>query len=107
MIRPKDDTGIAKNVHAIEWLKTEITRQLGSLFRALMTAREDAVVDCMAAIASCCYLLARRLGISFSRVDARIDQRLRSAVRDDHQLETWYGDLSALVDYRDEQRGRD
>ena len=105
--RQKGETGIAKNVHAIEWLKAEISSQVGSLFRGLLAAREDAVVDSMAAIISCCYLLARRLGISFSRVDAKIDQRLRSSARDDHQLETWYGDLSSLMEYREGEGGRD
>ncbi len=107
VLRHKGDVGIARNVHAIEWLKTEIIGQLGSLFGALMTAKEDAVVDSMAAIVSCCYLLARRVGIRFSRVDARIDQRLRSTARSEHQLETWYGDLTALMDYRDDaEKGR-
>lgn len=108
VLKHKGDVGIARNVHAIEWLKTEIIGELGKLFGALMTAKEDAVVDSMAAIVSCCYLLARRVGISFSRIDARIDQRLRSTARNEHQLETWYGDLTALMDYReDAEKGRD
>ncbi len=94
-------------MHAIEWLKTELTAQLGGLFRAMLSARKDAVIECLAAIISCSYLLARRLGVGFRRVDARIDQRLHSSIQDDHQLETWYGDLSALQDYRkSERKGR-
>ncbi len=104
MLGPKEEPGIAKNVHAIEWLKTELATQLGGLYRALLSARKDAVVECLAAIISCSYLLARRLGVSFRRIDARIDQRLHSSIRDEHQLETWYGDLSTLVEYREGQK---
>jgi len=99
------DVGIAKNAHAIEWLKAEMAAHLGSLFRALVAAKEDAVVKVLAALISCSYLLARRMGVSFARLDSRIDQHLRSNVRNDHQLETWYGDLSALLKYRKEERG--
>lgn len=97
--------GIAKNAHAIEWLKAEMVAHLGKVFRALIAAKEDVVVEVLAALISCAYLLARRVGVSFGRLDARIDQHLRNNVRNDHQLETWYGDLSALLQYRDEERG--
>ena len=106
MPRENRDVGIAKNVRAIEWLKAEILSRLGQLSRSLLDAEEDAVVESMAAIVSCVYLLARRVGITFSRLDARVDQRLRDSIRSGHQLESWYGDLSALTQYRKE-KGRD
>lgn len=82
-----------------------MTSQLARLFRALMGAREDAVLRALAALVACAYVLARRLGLSFSRLDGAVDQHLSANVKNEHQLETWYGDLSALKDYRD-SRGR-
>ncbi len=57
------------------------------------------VVDCLARIITSTYLLGRRLGLSFARVDLKMEQNLRSSIAADHEIEEWYGDLSALSAY--------
>ena len=94
---------IARNIRAIEWLKAEIIDGIASLMKALLKNGEDAIVDALAAIVISCYLLGRRLGFGFNRVDERVMQKLESEIEAEHELEQWYGDLSLLRRYREEK----
>jgi len=101
----KRQVGIAKNVRAIEWLKAELAGQMGALLRSLLAGREEDILDAMASLIVVVYVMANRLGLGFARLDTKVEQHLLANVRNQHQLETWYGDLSALRTHRRKDKG--
>lgn len=95
---------IARNIKAIEWLRTEIVVNAGQVCRALQSARDDVVLQALANIMLSCYLLARRLGASFSSLEAELQKRTNQAQADSHELEQWYSDLSNLAAHLEVRR---
>lgn len=104
---PKSDIGIARNIKTIEWLKAELVTATGHLFKSLVRGAEDAVLDALAYIVITTFILARRLGFSFSVLDAAIARRVRDNIDESHEIEEWFGDFSALLHYFEETRGDD
>lgn len=96
MDRPKQ---IAKNIKVLEWLKSEILDQVAGLFRQLMHGRYESALDSLASLIVAVFVLARRIGFSFRELENAVIRKLREHVRDGHQMEEWYGDLSALDEY--------
>ncbi len=93
------DFDIARNIKAIEWLKTEIVINAGQVCRALLTAKDELVMQALANIMLSCYLLGKRLGVSFSKLEASVQKRAVTAMTDGHELEQWYSDLSSLSEH--------
>lgn len=96
--------GIAKNIKVIEWLKADLMASTSSLFKAMLRGSEERLLDALASIVMTCYILGRRLGINFSRLDLRVEAKLRQGIDDDHEVEKWYGDLSSLLKYFTEKK---
>ncbi len=90
---------IARNVRAIEWLEAELVHESGSLLHALVKNSEEAALDSLAAVVISAYLLSRRLGYGFTRLDATVRARLQSSLEQEHELEQWYGDISEYLQY--------
>lgn len=95
---------VAKNLRVIEWLKAELVESVAALFKALMKAGDEAVSDCLATIMITTYILGKRVGISFQHVDMQIEGKLRLSINEAHEVEKWYGDLSALLVYLESKR---
>ncbi|MGI5840415.1 MAG: MazG-like family protein [bacterium] len=90
---------VAKNMQVIEWLKTELLGGVTNLFKAMTKNSEDAWLEALSGVITTAYVLARRLGISFARLESKIVTKLRSYISDEHEMEKWYGDLSALLNH--------
>ncbi len=101
MSHPKE-IDIARGIRMIEWLKAELVDGLATLFRALVKNSGEMVGDALATIIMTCYFLGKRLGLGFNQLDQRIKEKLRSHLEAEHQLEKWYGDISGLLHYMDE-----
>ncbi|SFX30761.1 MazG-like family protein [Thermoactinomyces sp. DSM 45891] len=99
MNRPEKGIHIAKNIKVVDWLKTEILDQIASLFRGLHYANQQMIIDSLSSILVSVYVLARRMGIPYREVDQVVTQKLREHMKEGHQLEEWYGDLSAMEKY--------
>ena len=99
MGKSTEDIDVVKSHRVIEWLKAEMVGSVGGLFKAIIGGGEDMVSDSLARIITSTYLLGRRLGLSFARIDLKMEQNLRSSIALDHEIEEWYGDLSALSAY--------
>lgn len=97
------DIHIARQLKMIEWLKAELVAAVGNLFKALARKSEDAILDALAALVIGCYFLGKRLGISYTKLDAAVDKELHSPQLQDHEIETWYGDVSNLKTYWEER----
>jgi hypothetical protein len=93
------DFNIAKNVRIIEWLKAEIVTGIGSLFKSMIKNNEEAILESLAWLITGCYFLGKRLGFSYTKIDAKIEQQLGSSAMQDHEIEEWYGDVSNLHYY--------
>ncbi|MDQ7794598.1 MAG: MazG-like family protein [bacterium] len=97
------EVGVARNIRSVEWLKAELAGGAGTVCKALLKGNPEAVADSLAGLVVSCYLLGRRVGLDYGRLDEAIGVKLELNVRSGHELETWYGDLSQL---RDHLRGR-
>ncbi|HHW43176.1 MAG: MazG-like family protein [Thermoanaerobacteraceae bacterium] len=91
------DTNIAKNIRVIEWLKADLLASLAALFKGMLRGSEERLLESLSGIIITCYVLGRRLGISFTRLDLKLENKLRQGIEEDHEMESWYGDLSALL----------
>ncbi|MCK9221878.1 MAG: MazG-like family protein [Limnochordia bacterium] len=96
----KPEINIARNLRSIEVLKSELLSGVAALFRGMVQSNEDVISDSLSRLVICIYGLGRRLGISFSRLDARVDSKLKSYAESQHEIEDWYGDFSELQQYR-------
>lgn len=93
---------IAKNIGLIEWLKSELLSSVSDLFTLLtngIKGTQEAIIDCLANIILVSYLLGRRLGIHYGEIDKRVGEKIRLGILDEHDVESEYGDLSALSEY--------
>ncbi|MBE3575622.1 MAG: MazG-like family protein [Firmicutes bacterium] len=98
-MKPVREPDIARNVRTIEWLKAEIVGGSAQLFRSMLRNSEDAILDSLANVVVACYLLARRLGMTFARLDLKIEAKVKANISKGHEIEEWYGDFSALDAY--------
>ena len=99
--------GITKNIKLIEWLKTEILKSISELYQILFKGSKDsgqAVTDTIANNILVSYLLARRLGITFTDIDNKIEEKIKIGITDQHEIERWYRDLSELSGHLNRNR---
>jgi len=98
---------VTKNIKMIEWLKSELLTTLASLYELLVkgvSGSQEALADILANIVLVTYLLGKRLGINFLRIDMRIEDKIKLGILEKHKIEEWYGDLSDLKQYLDRKR---
>jgi hypothetical protein len=98
------DVDITKNIKIIDWLKAELVSSVGALLKAVVKGSEELILDCLVGIIITTYLLGKRLGITFARIDMNIKSRLRDNTAKEHQVEKWYGDLSSLLKHMEDHR---
>ncbi|WP_094549127.1 MazG-like family protein [Petroclostridium xylanilyticum] len=91
---------ITRNIKMIEWLKSELLTDIAALFKELVNGvkddAQDILADTLSNLIVICYLLAKRLGISYNTVDLKMENKLKLGILENHELEKWYGDLSEL-----------
>ena len=95
---------VTRNVKIMEWMKTELLMSLGDLFNLILKGvkpLDEALQDTLANIIMITYLLAKRLGISFTEIDYKVKEKIKLGISEDHSVERWYGDLSELKKHID------
>ena len=93
------NSDVTKNVKIIEWMKKELILSVGDVFDLIFKGvkpLDEALQDTLANIIMITYLLAKRLGISFSEIDYNIKEKIRIGIDQNHSVESWYGDFSNL-----------
>lgn len=93
---------VTKNIKMIEWLKSELLTTIASLYELLVKGvkgSQDALIDVLANIILVTYILGKRLGVAFHRLDMRIEDKIKLGILEHHKVEEWYGDLSSLKQY--------
>ncbi len=88
--------GIAQNARTIEWLKAEVVAGPGSACRAFLKGDPEGVIESLAGLVISCYLLGLRVGLDCGRLNNAILAKLGRNIREGHEMESWYGDLSQL-----------
>lgn len=99
---------ITKNIKIIEWLKSELLTAIASLYELLAKGIQDshdAMLDAISNIILVAYLLGKRLGLSYESIDAKVEEKAKLGLIEDHKIEKWYGDLSSLLEYSKRKRG--
>lgn len=95
----KGHIDVAKSIRVIEWLKAEMVGSVASLLRSMVKGGEDAIADCLAGILMTAYILGKRVGVAYTKVDQRLKEKVSAGIRDGHEIEEWYGDLTSLLRY--------
>ncbi|OPJ55434.1 MazG-like family protein [Alkalithermobacter paradoxus] len=93
---------VTRNIKIIEWLKTEILSSVSALYDLMFKgarSTDETVQDVLANIIMVTYLLSKRLGLKYSDIDNKIKEKIRVAIREDHKVEKWYGDLTTLKEH--------
>lgn len=91
---------ISTNLRAIDTIKGEILLEVAKLHRTLADYDEvgeyENVASEIATIIAMDYILARRLGLSFSGIDSKISELLTIGEENGHELEVEFSDMSEL-----------
>jgi len=104
-VRLDKGSDVTRNVKIMEWMKTELLMSLGDLFNLILKGvkpLDEALQDTLANIIMMTYLLAKRLGISFTEIDYKVKEKIKLGISEDHSVERWYGDLSELKKHMDQ-----
>jgi hypothetical protein len=92
---------ITRNIKIIEWLKSELLTDIAALFKILVNgAKEEvheAATESLSNIILICYLLGKRLGISYNSIEIKIENKIKLGLVEEHDVEKYYGDLSELT----------
>lgn len=95
------DFDITRNIKMIEWLKSELLTDIASLFKALVNGMKEDVHESVSEILSniilICYMLGRRLGLSYNSIEMKIENKIKLGLIENHDVEKYYGDLSELA----------
>lgn len=100
----QQEIDIAKHIHTVEWLKAEIVGSTAALFRAMLKDGDDQVLDALTSLLIATYVLGRRLGHSPAQLHTNVAMTLRDSLGEGHEVEKWYGDLTALLRYLDKTK---
>jgi len=89
-----NESEILRKMRLIEWLKAELVTHVGQLYQAMAKNSEQAISEGIAAIIVACYILARRLGITFDSLDREVLAKVEQNIKSEHEVEKWFGDYS-------------
>lgn len=89
-----NESEILRKMRLIEWLKAELITHVGHLYQAMAKNSEQAISEGLANIIVACYILARRLGITFDSLDRDVLNKVEQNIKSEHEVEKWFGDFS-------------
>ena len=84
------------------FLKCELLNSVSAVFEAIFKGsreKQQMIIEGLANIILVTYALARRLGVEYSYVDKKVQEKARLHILEEHHLEKWYGDLSSLYQH--------
>lgn len=96
------DMDIIKNIRTVEWLKSELLTSLAYLYELLIKGEDDnkeELSDIIANIVLLSFLMSKRVGLNYEDIIISIEKKIKMKIREGHNLEKWYGDLSELLEF--------
>lgn len=101
------ELNIMANVKIIENLKAQLICIIGELFRLLTkgsNVAQNAILECISGAIIILYVLAEKLGYSFSEVDNIMKEKLELGIRAEDEVEKEGKCLSNLKNYIEKNR---
>lgn len=99
---------ITRNIKIIEWLKSELLTDIANLYKILVNGMKEEVHEVISETLSniilICYLLGRRLGISYTAIEIKMHNKIKLGLVENHDVEKYYGDLSELAKHLNSSR---
>ena len=92
-----------RNIRVLEWLKSELLEAVSQLFKSFINNQEELLLLSLA-VKLAVYLLGKRAGINFARVDEQLEIMVQQQLSAGHEVEEWYGDLSLLKQHLDSRK---
>ena len=102
-----EDLNIMSNIKIIESLKANLICVVGDFFLLLTKGSniaKDSILDCVSGAIIILYVLAERLGYSYSLVDEKIEKKLQEGIKNKDIIEKDGKDLSRLNSYLNDKR---
>lgn len=94
------EVDVVKGYRAIDELKVNLLQAQYQIQHGTLSGSEAEMLEGLADLVGMSYLLARRLGFDFSRLDRMLIKRLEELKNSDAMnLENQWGDLSLLLSY--------
>ena len=91
---------ISANLKAVDTIKSVVLYEIANLYRSLSeysdSCNEKKIGESISTIISTGYILARRVGLTYSDIDRIITDFLDTAIEDNHELELQFSDMSEL-----------
>ena len=101
---------ITRNIKIIEWLKSELLTDIANLFKILVNGMKEEVHESISETISniilICYLLGRRLGLSYNAIEMKIEKKIKLGLIENHEVEKHYKDLSELAKHLNSSRAK-
>lgn len=95
----KEDFNIMSDIKIIEELKAQLLCIVGELFRLLTrgsNVAKEAILDCISGAIIILYILADKLGYSYSMVDENIQKKVKVGIIEEDIVEKQGRNLSRL-----------
>ncbi|MBO8168642.1 MAG: MazG-like family protein [Thermoanaerobacteraceae bacterium] len=101
----QDKVSIARNIHIIEELKAELVDSTAGVLKALAKDDQSNVIDSLTRTIISTYLLAKKLGIDFSRLDSQVIGKLKRTIKYTAKDEGIKDEMEMLLDYLADNQG--
>ena len=94
------EVDVVKGLKAIEELKVELLKAQYTFQQGTVSGSDTEMIQGLADLVAISYLLTRRMGFDFSKLDRSLMQRLEEwKTQNKLKLETQWGDVSLLLSY--------
>lgn len=102
------DIDIIKNMRTVDWLKAQLLSNVANLYSTLAHGEENTrenLEDSISNVILESLLLGKRLGLSYEGINKALKENIKINLIEEHKIEKWYGDLSSLLEYLNQQKG--
>ena len=99
-----DNGHIATTIRIMEWLKTELLTGVTRLHRSLFYGTEKKAIEALTQIMVACYLLAKKLGHTYYRLDCSLEEKARQLLRQEEAEEALREELLELLQYLESRK---
>lgn len=101
------DIDIIKNMRTVEWLKAQLLNSVANLYTNLANGEKNTrenLEDSISNVLLESLLLGKRLGLSYENIEKALEENIKINLIQEHKIESWYGDLSGLLEYLKQQK---
>lgn len=103
----REDFNIMSDIRIIEDLKAQLLCVIGEFYRLLTkgsNVAQEAILDCISGAIIILYILADRLGYSYSAVDENMQKKIKVGIIEEDEVEKQGHNLSRLSKHINERK---